>query len=245
MKYNLNHITDIANSSVGVLPREALLMYAIVKMMCPRTILEFGFAKGYSANNFLESMPADCKLYSFDPSTESRDISQEIKDSRFKFIFKKGEEIVHSDIENRFIDILFLDTSHEFISNVRIFKKVKKYLADDCVIMVHDTGLFNKDFMVKEWDFKDSFYVTEKGYAHKPQERLFVNYLKGRYPEFDQIHFHNERTECMGMTFLKKYKKLSLSKKSFHMLTKIYAHQAALFIPSRSKKQLKSLFRWK
>ena len=206
MNYDVSHL--FRGDSVGTLPSEGLLMYALVKVLNPRVIVEFGFAKGYSSGNFLRAMSADSKLYSFDPDINAYALAKTWNDPRFKFVLKRGEDFKRSDIDNNNIDMVFIDASHELLSNVKIFHRIRKSLAPDCLIMIHDTGLFNRDFMDKEWVIDGSFYVTDKGYAQRPGERLFVNFLKWRYPKFDQIHFHSMTVECMGITMLKRYQKL-------------------------------------
>ncbi len=213
MRYELSHLESESDPSVQ--PDEALLLYSMVKVMSPKTIVEFGFLNGYSARNFLKAMPADCKLYSFDPKPLPGTVAQFLHDTRFKFLQKKGEDFFHSDIDNALIDMAFIDASHEFESNVKIFSRIKKYLSDNCVVAVHDTGLFNKDFMDGEWNIPGSFYVGENGFAHQPQERLFVNYLKRKNPKFGQIHFHSMNVRRKGLTILQRYKKLPLGTRNF------------------------------
>ena len=209
MRYDISHLED-EGKGVAIQTDEALLLYAIVKVLNPKTIVEFGFASGYSAYNFLKAMSNESKLYSFDPSSHSLECASAVNDSRFKFIQKKGEDFEHSDIDQASIGMVFIDASHNFLPNVQLFKKIERHFSDECLIAIHDTGLFNRDFMENDWSLEGSFYVGEKGYAHRPQERMFVNWLKRKYPQYDQIHFHSMTVGRMGITILKKYKYLSL-----------------------------------
>ncbi|MDY6990327.1 MAG: class I SAM-dependent methyltransferase [Thermodesulfobacteriota bacterium] len=209
--YDLSHLEQPGKRE-AVQQEEALFLYSLVKVLRPRTIVEFGFAAGYSARNFLAAMPEDCHLYSYDPSPDAFKFAGKIKDERFTFYQKRGEDFMPSDIEGRPIEIAFLDASHVFEHNKKVFEKIKGYLSDACIIIVHDTGLYNKDFMEVEWRIPGSFYVTDKGYAHRPQERIFVNYLKRRYPQFGQIHLHSMNVGRMGLTVIQRYKKLDVGK---------------------------------
>ncbi len=211
LKYELSHLNEDGTQSGSVQQDEALLLYAMVKVLHPRTIVEFGFAGGYSAHNFLSAMPDDCRLFSFDPSDKALQASRAIEDHRFQFLHKPGEAVMYEDIGENLVDFVFIDASHDFDSNVAIFQKIKDWLALECLIIIHDTGLYNTDFMQGNiWDIPGSYLVGEKGYAHRPGERQFVNYLKTSCPEFDQIHFHSMNVGRMGLTALKKYQRLSV-----------------------------------
>ena len=238
--FDFSHLNEGVSCGTGF--ADALLMYAIVQMISPKTIVEFGFYRGYSAVNFLKAMPTDCKLFSFDPDIDARDSAQNITDPRFKFIHKKGESFEGADINGELIDVLFFDTNHKFLTNINIFRKVEKSLSDHCILLVHDTGLFNKEFMLPPWSVPGSFYVTEKGYAHQPQERLFVNYLKDKYPEFSQIHLHTERVGRMGMTLLMRSKKLSLGGRSLKLWLAVLSPIIAKYVPRFLKKTIKTSY---
>lgn len=216
MDFDIEHLADVAPYSIQ--RQDGLLIYSVVQYMYPKTIVEFGFAAGHSSRNFLKAMSGECRLYSFDPSKSASHEAEKINDSRFTFFNKRGQEFKADDIEHRKIDILFLDTDHKFLTNRAIFKKVRRYLSDNCMIFVHDTGLFNKDFMRIPWTTDEGYFVTERGYAHRPEERLFVNYLSLRYPEFHQIHFDTERSGRCGMTLLSRYRRLPLSRRFFKLV---------------------------
>ena len=63
--HNFSHLDEGGMHGAG--REDALLMYALVQMLWPKTIVEFGFYRGHSAVNFLKAMPVDCRLFSFDP----------------------------------------------------------------------------------------------------------------------------------------------------------------------------------
>jgi hypothetical protein len=113
MRYNLKHLEDFEERVIGPMQSdEALLIYALVKVIMPNVILEFGYAKGHSSKNFLAAMPKNCKLYSFDNNKSLENNPILIKDSRFKFISKSQEYFEPADIDNGLIDIVFFDASH-------------------------------------------------------------------------------------------------------------------------------------
>ena len=82
---DLSHLAKNRRFSAGTTTADGLFMYSIVKMCVPKTIVEFGFCRGYSAINFLHAMPDDAKLFSFDPSPESLDYAKLVDDERFKY----------------------------------------------------------------------------------------------------------------------------------------------------------------
>jgi hypothetical protein len=217
--YNLKHIESRDNFSLQ--KDEALCLYSLVKMTNPKVIVEFGFFRGFSAKNFLASMANDCILYSYDPDPKSRPFVQRIKDKRFKFVFKKGEEFSPVDIKHKPIDFVLIDAEHNLRSNVRIFNKIKGFLTPNSVIAVHDTGLYYREFKSETWTVPGG-YLVGKGYVHQPEERVFVNYLKFAYPAYQQIHLHSTRVGRMGLTILQKYHGLKVKHTTFVFMLKRY-----------------------
>ena len=204
--YSLNHLRYFRDSEIGPIQRdEALLLYAIVKMVDPKTIVEFGFYKGHSAINFLKAMSADAKLYSYDMSDTAKQLSEKIEDSRFKFIFKSQTEFAHSDVDNRMIDLAFFDAAHDFQLNVATFEKLMGSLSARALIVVHDTGAWYGDF--KGLKTPQGHFLNgsaSSGYIHQPGERAFVNYIRENMKDFDQIHMHSTSKFRHGMTVLQR-----------------------------------------
>lgn len=177
-KYSLGHLRHFQEYSAGPIQRdEALLLYALVKTIDPKTIVEFGFLAGHSAINFLKAMSSDAMLYSYDILDLSKQASRKIHDARFRFIYKSQAEFEHSDVENRLVDLVFFDGSHDFQLNVVTFERVRECLNESALIIVHDTGAWCSiidGFQTNEGYFIDG--LTSRGYIHRPDERKFVNY---------------------------------------------------------------------
>lgn len=205
-KHYLNHLQFFKEFSVGPIQRdEALLLYAVVKTVDPKTILEFGFLEGHSSINFLNAMASDAMLYSYDISDASMQKASKIYDQRFRFIFKSQADFEWPDVDNRLIDLVFFDASHDFPLNVVTFEKVKECLSESALIIVHDTGVWYggpKGLRTPDGHFEDGSIGT--GYIHQPGERKFVNYVRANAGIFNQIHLHSTTKFMHGITILQK-----------------------------------------
>lgn len=164
---------------------DVLLLQAVIKMTCPVQLVELGYLNGFSTTKMLEVMHSDAKLTSYDNSLHD----SAIKDERF--IFKNKSQ---TECDEKQIDFIFFDASHDFEINVETFNKLD--LADKAIIAVHDTGLWNE--MVMD---TGGHWIGE-GYAHRPGERQFVEWLKEK--GYNAIDFHTLKETRHGMTLLQK-----------------------------------------
>jgi len=182
-----------------------MLLYALVKTVDPKTIVEFGFYKGHSATNFLKAMSSDARLFSYDISDSAMQLARKINDRRFRFIFKSQDEFNPSDINNRPIDLVFFDASHDFKLNVATFEEVRKYLSERAFLVVHDTGTWHGD--LKGLQTPEGYFLDASigiGYVHQPGERNLVNYIREHDKDFDQIHMHSTSKFRHGLTVLQR-----------------------------------------
>lgn len=216
MDYDLSHLKDYKELCSGPIQSdEALFLYSLVKVLRPKVIVEFGFYLGHSAINFLRAMPENCKLYSFDHWVKSKQVASQIKDDRFKFIFKNQQDFFSEDIDNNLIDIIFIDASHKCEINIKMFNKIKNSLNENALILIHDTGSWNIDYLgeqIKNIPSPGHYFLNKKEYLHQPDERWFVNYLRRHYPKFNQIHLHSLNTLRHGLTILQRNDFLQLGK---------------------------------
>jgi predicted O-methyltransferase YrrM len=170
---------------------DVLLLQAVIKMTAPTKLVEFGYLDGYSSRKFLEVMRDDAQLISYDNSRNGK-----IDDPRFTF--KKKSQ---TDYEETEVDFIFFDASHDLNLNIIAFEKVYPTLNEGAIIAVHDTGLWNEMVVNNGGKWIGGYY------AHQPDERAFVNYLKETY-DLETIHFHTVKETRHGMTLLQKYNKL-------------------------------------
>lgn len=164
-----------------VLPEEAAVLTGLAKMMAPATVVQFGYLGGDSARAFLEGMPKESAMYSFDIHPR-----QPLDDPRHVLHIKNMTEVETVDFRARSIDILFFDASHLFEDNVEAWKRVETYMSVGSLVILHDTGWWNTELMPPEWPtlMADAGYVTEEEknglIAHCPGEQRFSAYLIGR-----------------------------------------------------------------
>lgn len=167
---------------------DVLLLQAVIKMTCPLNLVELGYLNGYSTNKILEAMLPEAHLTSYDCTVTGSNIT----DTRFTFKNKSQTEVEENDI-----DFIFFDASHDLEINKETWKNL--HLTDNCIIAIHDTGLWDKMLM------DTGGHWIGEGYAHRPGEREFVNWLKETYPEYQVINFHTLRQTRHGITLIQKY----------------------------------------
>lgn len=181
-----------------LLVEDAEFLQAIIKMTNPKKVVEFGYFLGHSARAMLEVLAEDAELHSFDNTK-----NPVMDDPRFHFYHKSQEEIDGIDD----IDFVFLDASHYLDLNQQTFEKIKDCMTEKGIIVVHDTGTWigGNVFNVERG------HENAKGeWVHCPEEIKFVNWIKEKYPEWQQIHFHSSRQIRHGITLLQKAVNLSV-----------------------------------
>lgn len=204
------------NNAIGPLQRdEAIALFGIIRSLRPKVVVEFGFFHGHSAFNFLQALPADSQLFSYDIDPESikRANSEFRFDRRLTFIGKSQTAFDVSDIRHQKIDFIFFDAAHELDLNQETFHKVAAHLAPEGMIAVHDTGLWPREhFASIHHQFEREMpgeWVTEDLYAHQPGERQFIDWILSENPDFSAIHFHSTGTLRHGFSLLQRKRSLS------------------------------------
>lgn len=197
---------------------EALLLFSLTRVLRPQTIVEFGFRRGNSAFNFIQAADLGCCVFSYDIDRRAEAIAQQRFGhfAAFRFIRKSQTEFSPSDIENRKIDLAFIDASHDLALNLITLDLIRPHLSDMAIIAVHDTGIWHRDFFkTRHFEYASSDFgkatgrwIDEKHYQPAVAERLFVNTVLSRYPEFAQIHLHSTNTLRNGITLLQLSKPL-------------------------------------
>jgi predicted O-methyltransferase YrrM len=189
---------------------EALLLYGLVRVIRPKTVLEFGFLRGHSAFNFLLALDADAALYSFDVEPMAEQAARTIieRDQRLRFRLKSQDQITADDVDGRRIDFVFFDASHDLEINQRTFQRIEGLLAPRAVVAVHDTGAWARDriqlspMAITYTQENADHWLPSGDFAHRPDERRFVNWVGEARPDFGQIHLHSVHTLRHGLTLL-------------------------------------------
>jgi len=193
---------------------EALFLFSLTRMLYPQTIVEFGFRTGHSAFNFIQAAVPGCKIFSYDIWWVSEEIAHRCFGhfKQFRFIRKSQEEFAPGDIDNRKIDLCFMDASHNTALNLQTLELIRPHLAEQAIVAVHDTGVWHKEFFKEQHlsyaysDFGRSIgeWLDEDRYQPAVSERLFVDTVLHNYPEFSQLHVHSAYTLRNGMTLLQR-----------------------------------------
>jgi predicted O-methyltransferase YrrM len=210
--FDLAHLSFFSEEGAsGPLQRdEALLLHALVRVLRPKVVVEFGFLGGNSALNFLTALPPTSRMYSFDIDPACDTAARRFFGNRpnFRFACKSQADLEPEDVDGGPIDLCFLDASHDFDLNVATFERLLPLLAPQAVVAVHDTGTWNPRYMerlhVEHVEARPDRWVAADEYAHQPEEREFVNWLRDRYPEFAQMHLHTLETLRHGLTLLQR-----------------------------------------
>ncbi len=212
---DLSHVMSFREDQIGTVDRdEALSLLGLTRILCPQTIVEFGFLSGHSALNFMLAARPECQVFSYDISDNSEEIARRcLRQFRnFHFIRKSQTDFSPSDIDHRKIDLCFLDASHDLSLNLKTFDLVQPHLAEGGIFAVHDTGIWHRKFFTQgHYDFiesnlgkKTGRWIDDDQYQQAVTERLFVNTLLRKYPDFSQVHLHSSNTLRNGITLLQK-----------------------------------------
>lgn len=199
-------------NALGPLQREeALFLHALVRVLRPRVIVELGFFRGRSALNFLTALAGSGRVYSFDLDEEAEKAAHDYLDGvpNFRFARKSQTDVTAEDFDGEAIDLLFFDASHDFALNIETFRNLEPSVAERGVVVVHDTGTWATSVLDPSQqqelarDYPD-YWLSPDEFAHRPDERRFVNWIGETYPDFSALHLHTLRTMRHGMTVLQR-----------------------------------------
>ena len=210
--YDLSHLPfHPEEEAVGPVQRdEALMLFALTRVLRPQVVVEVGFLGGQSAFNFLRALDPDATLYSFDIAEASAAIAQEAFGDIRNFVFHRisQDEIAPEHVDHRTVDLAFLDASHDLDLNRRTFERLAPMLAPRAVLAVHDTGAWSRRHFGPVHHAvaaeRPDLWASPDAFEHQRDERAFVDWLLDRHPEFSQIHLHSDRTVRHGTTLLQR-----------------------------------------
>ncbi|MDB5205643.1 MAG: symbB [Flavisolibacter sp.] len=204
-----------SGDKIGNLQRdESIFLYGLIKVLRPKVVVEFGFLNGYSSSVILSAIGEESRLYSYDITEYSRDAASQFAKSHTNFFFhyKSQEEFDGSDIAEEFIDFVLIDASHDLEINVATFEKITPFLTDDSLIMVHDTGVWEKKFMTAEHfetlNSTENKWLDAKRVAHQINERRFINWIVENETDFVTLNFGSSAVLRHGFTLVGKKRML-------------------------------------
>jgi predicted O-methyltransferase YrrM len=187
---------------------EALLLFALVRVLRPRVVVEFGLHRGHSSLNFVLALPPGGELHSYDITESAAQIASRLFGgvAGFHYHHKSQESFSTEDVGGKEIDFVLLDAAHDLSLNVATFEKLRPSLAPRAILAIHDTGTWGRAHMRPEhlaWaaDRPDGWLSAEE-YVPWNEERRFVNWLLDAHPELSQLHLHSDRTLRHGLTLL-------------------------------------------
>jgi predicted O-methyltransferase YrrM len=188
---------------------EALLLNAVVQVIAPKVVIEFGFFAGHSAFNFLQALDSDAKLYSYDiADTAAETAAVAFRRFRnFKFLHKSQAMFCPDDIDHQKIDLVFFDAVHDFELNKKTWALIQPSLAERCLIIVHDTGTWQRADALRVYPasaLNKERWLDDNEFEHQPGERQFVNWIREEQPEYSSVHFHSLNTLRQGLTVLQR-----------------------------------------
>ena len=187
---------------------EALLLFALVRVLRPRVVVEFGFHRGHSALNFLLALPPGGELHSYDVAESSARLASRLFAGvpGFHYHHKSQEAFAPADVAGLPVDLALFDAAHDLELNIATLEKLRPNLAPNAVLAVHDTGSWRREHMRPAhlaWSAERSgSWLSDQEYLPWSEERRFVNWLRDNRPEFAQLHLHSERALRHGLTLL-------------------------------------------
>jgi predicted O-methyltransferase YrrM len=165
--YDLAHLTQTPDQRVlgPIQDDEALLFYALCRVMLIRRVLEIGGMAGYSATNFCHAVGPQGIVYSVDVN-----LMPHVADNH-RPIIKNAHDLTAEDVDNQLIDLLFFD-AHDYDAQISVLEKLTAagIVTDRTVLALHDTNLH-------PGKTEPTTYQIDEGWVNHPVERRMVNTL--------------------------------------------------------------------
>jgi hypothetical protein len=179
-------------TAIGPVQRdEALLLYAITRVVRPNRVLEFGTYRGHSAKAFLEGGAGKVTSVDIKPQLDPS-LGLVEYGERFESIICNMVNYIPKET----FDFVFFDAAHNLEGN----KKTWANLKYPKIVLVHDTGKWaNEQMTNKHRNFRGGV-MTADGMIHQPAEVKFVEWLVCN--GYDRIDFHSKNTLRHGITIL-------------------------------------------
>ncbi len=183
VQYNLEHLTQTNDQWVcGPLQDdEALFLFALIRCMRVKTVLELGGLDGYSAINFIKAVGHEGRVYTVDIHPVERRAHNHI------CIQKDCRALTSDDVPEQ-IDLVFYDC-HVFEAQMAMHQSLirQRVITDRTVLALHDTNLHPGPIM------DSNAKQVEGGYVHQAVERMMVNVLRNEGYEALNLHTRPEQ----------------------------------------------------
>ena len=203
--YDLSHLTQNSQKDTpAIQDDEALLLYALIRVVRVQRVLELGFFDGYSATNFLKAVGPSGKVYSCDINTVKKLTHNHTP------ITKDAATLSATDVDNTPLDLVFFDC-HNLEAQMTCFQNLTEagIITNKTILALHDTGTY-------PYKVIDAAYEISPGeFVHQPVERLMVN--KFAEMGYSPLCLHTEVAKTTvdlpfrkGLTVLSKFEPLKV-----------------------------------
>ena len=193
-QYDLSHLTQSDDQWVigPIQDDEALFLYALIRGMRLKTVLEIGGLNGYSARNFISAVGITGSVYTVDINYVNSQAPNH------HIIIKDAVLLTADDLQNQTIELIFFDC-HDYDVQMTVFNNLykSKIINDRTVIALHDTNLHypnSQQLFCHGPSIKRKLPILDDGdevaYIHQDVERRMVN-------DFVSIGYH---TLCLHTT---------------------------------------------
>lgn len=196
MIYDLSHLTQESRRVYGpVQDDEALLLYAMIRCVGARRVLEVGGQTGYSARNFLAAVGPDGEVFTIDLEPVER--------------LADNHTVIQSDIGTADLsgippcDVVFYD-AHALEPQTTFHGRAEErgVIHAGTIVVCHDTGLHREQWC--GWA-----EAREGGWAHQPAERQMAGRLV--LAGYHAVHLHDDGAvePRHGLTILQRPRRLA------------------------------------
>ena len=177
MEYDLDHLTqEEGKTYLGpIQDDEALLLFALCRVIGAKRVAEFGFGSGYSARNFLAAVGVGGTVYSVDI-----ELFHIIAENHVAIVKSCGD-VVSSDFGGEKLDLVLFDCHSPL--QLQAFHRMRDggIIDSKTIIAIHDTGKHGSALVPGSIDCID-------GFIHQPVERDLSNHLYDL--GWHSIHLH-------------------------------------------------------
>lgn len=210
-KYDLAHLVQPPHQRVAgpVQDDEALLLYALVRVMRVRRVLEVGGLNGYSARNFLAALAdeTDAAVYTVDLQPVPR------LAPNHHVITQDCATLQPAQLHGRPFELVFFD-AHVAEPQLALLDRLQAagLLREDSVLALHDTNLHPAQ--TAPWAYPVQREGETEGWVHQAAERQMVNTLHERGWEALNLHLPLSRGDQRlrirhGLTLMQRFRPLA------------------------------------
>ena len=209
-KYQLDHLDQKADQLVGgpIQDDEALMLYALVRTMRMRRVLEVGGLSGYSARNFLAALGDDegTMVYTVDIDPVASQAANHVT------ITKDCGLVTPDELHRQPLDMIFFD-AHALEPQIALLDRLDRagMISAHAVIALHDTDLHPRKSAPWAYALVEDGHC--RGYVHQAVERRMVNRLRERGWDALCLHMDHGRSDARlplrhGLTLMQRFRTL-------------------------------------